>query len=106
MVWEAKASDGSDKAAARVLAAEFEEEVLVGMLAVIGEAGGVPSPCSVTAVGVVCPCLDGCFRSCRALASAFSCVRTKWARCYEGSKSASESVPANPSSSLSLRCLA
>lgn len=45
MVCDVKASDGSDSAAARVLAVELlEDEALGRGVEMSGEAGGVPSP--------------------------------------------------------------
>lgn len=68
---EVNVSEGSESAAAQTL----EEE-----------AGGLEGP--VGDVGereLVCPCLGACRCNCRALASAFSCVRTKYAKFYSTS---------------------
>jgi len=69
MACEVKVSEGSDKAAAHTLEVEVEDE------------GGLAGPVDEEGeVALLWPSLGDCRCSCRAFASAFSCVRTKYAR--------------------------
>ncbi len=74
---------GRESAAARVLEVEVDED---GWL-VIGEPGTAGVPTAPDILELVEGAFLGvcCRRSWRALARAFSCVRTKWARFYRGS---------------------
>ena len=79
ILWEANVRYGRESAAASVLDVVVEEAD-DGRFVVVGDAGITDPP---TAPAILCdePFLGSCCRfSCRAFASAFSCVRTKWAR--------------------------
>ena len=72
---------GRDKAAAKALdvAEDGTEE---GWLAGVGDPG-ITDPAVGPEMLWDVPCFGPCcLRSCSAFASAFSCVRTKWARFY------------------------
>ena len=62
-----KVKEGSESAAAQTL----EEEDAGGLEGLVGE---------VAEMELLWPCLGACRCSCSALASAFSCVRTKYAK--------------------------
>lgn len=68
MVGEVKVSDGRDKAAAQTLEVDDEEFVFVP----VGEE-----------TEALWPCRGACRCSCKAFASAFSWVRTKYARFWD-----------------------
>lgn len=80
---EAKVKYGRERAAARVLDV-VEEDAEDGGFVVVGDPGiadpptAPDTPCDDPFLGVCCR------RNCRALASAFSCVRTKWAKFCRG----------------------
>jgi hypothetical protein len=67
MDWEVKVREGSERAAAQTL----EEEDAGGLAGPVGDEGEAT---------VGCPCFGACLCNWSALASAFSCVRTKYAK--------------------------
>jgi hypothetical protein len=72
-LWDAKFSDPRDKAVAKALEVDADVE---------GRSGREGVDCEAVIVDILWlgPC-RGCLRICKALASAFSCVRTKIASC-------------------------
>lgn len=79
-----KDKDGREKAAARVLDAELEDDTG----GCCGDDGILPAPDKEGAVSL----RRGRLWSCKAFAKAFSCVRTKWARCLMNCWPSSESI--------------
>ena len=76
LLCEVKFSDPNESAEARALVVEEEVE---GRSGTVGDRGTWTEPTLWEA-----PWRAGCRRNCRALARAFSCVRTNEARCYNG----------------------
>lgn len=79
-----KDKDGRENAAARVLDAEPEDDTG----GCCGDDGTLPAPDKEGAVSL----RRGRLWSCKAFAKAFSCVRTKWARCLMNCWPSSESI--------------
>lgn len=77
---DVKLNEARDRAAARPLEEESGGGVLGGDDATWLDEIYV---LSVLLIELVRPSLGGCRRSCKAFARAFSCVRTKLARCYD-----------------------
>lgn len=79
ILWEANVRYGRESAAASVLEVVVEEAD-DGWFVLVGDEGTADPPTAPATLWEEV-CLEICCRfSCRAFASAFSCVRTKWAR--------------------------
>lgn len=80
ILWDAKVRYGRERAAARVLDVE-EEEAEEGGFVAVGDVGVAELPTAPVVAFCDEPFFGACWRrNCRAFASAFSCVRTKWAK--------------------------